>query len=107
MNRDKLPHRRANLTFGFTYPPDQAAAGKNYAATVGFYDDGRLGEIFLKTGKSETQLESMARDMAVVTSIALQYGAPQHVIEGALTKLSDGRPAGPLGVLFHELKCQQ
>ena len=74
-----------------------------FTATVGFYDDGRLGELFLHAGKSEQAMESISRDLAVVTSLALQYGAPVKTIEGALTKLSDGRPAGPLGILFGEI----
>jgi len=90
-DRNRLPKRRQSERFDFTYPPDQAASGMRFTATIGFYDDGRIGEVFLIAGKSETAMESMARDMAVVASIALQYGAPLEVIKGALTKLSDGR----------------
>lgn len=104
MSREPLPARRASMSFDFVYPPDNPANGIPFTATVSYYDDGRIGELFLSAGKSETTMESIARDLAVVTSIALQYGAPVDVIQGALTKLSNGAPAGPLGVLFKALK---
>lgn len=40
----------------------------------------------------------MARDAAVVFSIARQYGVPFGILFDALTKLKDGSPAGAIGV---------
>ena len=39
----------------------------------------------------------MARDCAVVTSLALQHGAPLDTIRKALTRLDNNEAAGPLG----------
>lgn len=95
--RETLPARRYAETLDFRHD------GHRFTATIGFYPDGRPGEVFLMAGKSETALESMCRDLGVVASIALQHGAPIGTIARALTRLSDGRPAGPLGVLLEEL----
>lgn len=89
--RERLPQRRASETFAFTWN------GMKFTASVSRFPDGRLAEIFLHAGKSETQLESLARDLAVTASLALQHGAPVAVLAKALTHLSDGTPAGPLG----------
>lgn len=104
MSREALPPARGSLNLDFVYPPENPAGGLQFTATVGFYEDGRMGELFLMSGKAESTMESIARDLAVVTSIALQYGAPVDVIRAALTQLSNGAPAGPLGVLFELLK---
>ena len=42
----------------------------------------------------------MARDLAVVTSLALQYGVPVDVLRSALEQEKDGTQRGPLGVLL-------
>lgn len=97
-HREPLPARRYAETMNFLHD------GHRFTATVGFYDDGRPGEIFLRAGKSETALESMCRDVAVIASIALQYGAPLETIAKALTRLSDGRPAGPMGALLERVE---
>ena len=104
MTRNRLPQRRGNITVEFVYPPDQAANGHRFVATLGATPAGEIGEIFLRTGKSEAMMESIARDLAVVASIALQHGASIDEIKSALTKLSDRRPAGPLGVLFEVIE---
>ena len=52
--------------------------------------DGRLGEIFIE-GPKDSLLLALARDTAIIASIALQYGAPASVILHALA----GRDAGP------------
>ena len=95
--REPLPGRRYCESVDFRHD------GHRFTATIGFYDDGRPGEVFLRAGKSETALESMCRDLGVVASIALQHGAPMGTIAKALTRLSDGRPAGPLGALLETI----
>ena len=42
-SRQRLPNRRASLTFGFE------VGGLRYTATVSRFADGRLGEVFSPT----------------------------------------------------------
>jgi ribonucleoside-diphosphate reductase alpha chain len=94
VTREPLPHRRLSSTFHFNH------GAHRYTATVGTYPDGRPAEVFLSAGKAGTELEAMARDGAVVLSIALQHGAPVDVLRHAMTRLDDGTAAGPLGRLL-------
>lgn len=92
--RTPLPPRRPSETFRFEH------GGFRYFGSVSFTPEGKIGEVFLQTGKTGTELEAMARDLAVVASIALQHGAETDVLRKALTRLDDGRPAGPLGAFL-------
>jgi hypothetical protein len=63
---------------------------------LGYFDDGRLAEIFLNAEKVGTAIETAARDSAVVASLALQHGVPADTIRRALTRNSNGNASGPL-----------
>jgi hypothetical protein len=89
--RSRLPARRASETFGLQ------CNGLHYLTTVSFFSDGRLAEIFISNVKAGSQTDSAAKDSAVVTSIALQYGVPLETIRRALLRDANGRPSSPLG----------
>lgn len=80
MIRHRLPTRRGAETCDFEH------AGHRFAMTVGYFRDGRPAEIFLSSRHVGSPLEAIARDAAVVTSIALQHGADLDTIRAALTK---------------------
>jgi hypothetical protein len=90
--RERLPNRRASqqLTFGCN--------GLRYIATVSFFHDGRLAEIFLSNAKAGSHSDAAAKDSAVVASIALQYGVPVETIRKALLRDARGTASSPLGV---------
>jgi hypothetical protein len=90
--RERLPNRRASQQLTFE------CNGLRYFATVSYFDDGRLAEIFLSNSKAGSHSDSAAKDSAVVASIALQYGVPLDVIRKALMRDSTVRPSSPLGV---------
>jgi hypothetical protein len=92
--RRRLPNRRASqqLTFVCNALP--------YVATVSFFPDGRLAEIFLSNAKAGSHSDSAAKDSAVVCSIALQYGVPVDVITHALLRDAHGRASSPLGIVL-------
>ena len=93
--RKRTPNRRQHVLIDFT-----TADGFRYTAGLGYFDDGRLAEIFLNTQKIGTAIETTARDSAVVASLALQHGVPTKAIRRALTRSGNGRAAGPLGTLL-------
>lgn len=101
MTRERLPNRRASETF------DVEVAGLRYKATVSYFLDGRLAEIFLTNGKAGSDADAAARDSAVVCSIALQYGAPAEVIRHALLRDARGIASSPLGVALDLLAAER
>jgi hypothetical protein len=96
--RKRLPNRRLNQTFSFI-----AADGLRYTATAAWFDDGRLGELFLGNHKSNSAADTNARDAAIVLSIALQFGADVETIRRALCRDGHGRASGVLGVALDRL----
>jgi ribonucleoside-diphosphate reductase alpha chain len=89
--REKLPPRHPCETFKFE------CQGLTYLASIGWFCDGSLAEIFITNHKAGSAADCNARDGAVVCSIALQYGAPLDVIRKALMRNSRGDASGPLG----------
>jgi hypothetical protein len=88
--RERLRDRRGAETFDFE------SQGLSFTASIGRFDDGRLGEIFIVNHKAGSMAGINASDAAVVASIALQYGVPLDVIRKALMRDPRGGPSGPL-----------
>jgi ribonucleoside-diphosphate reductase alpha chain len=65
---------------------------KGYLHT-GFYDDGTVGEIFIRMSKEGSTISGLMDTIATLTSIALQYGVP---LEALVNKFSHVRfePSG-------------
>jgi hypothetical protein len=95
--RERLPNRRACESFEFRH------AGLDFTLAAGFYEDGRVAEIFVSSHKPGSPIEAIARDAAVTVSIALQFGADIETIRGALTRDHDGGPATLLGAALDAL----
>jgi hypothetical protein len=88
--RQKLPNRRASESFSFEL------AGLHFTATISRFSDGRLAELFLNNHKSGNQVDTNARDAAILLSFALQYGANADNIRSALCRNSNGDALGPI-----------
>ena len=85
--RKRLPKTRDSRTTSF-----QVAGAEGYL-TAGTYEDGELGEVFLKLGKQGSTLAGVMDAFSVAISIALQYGVP---LEAFVSKFVNMRfePAG-------------
>src|SRR2546427_4752706 len=68
--RRKLPSERQSLTHKFSI------GGHEGYITVGKYDDGNPGEIFIKMSKEGSTLSGFMDGFALSVSIGLQYGVP-------------------------------
>lgn len=102
MTRESLPQRRRSETFEFDHQyPDGSAFC--YVATLGYYADGRLGEVFLQATKTGTTIDINTRDSAIALSLALQFGCPLETIAPTFLRAADGTPEGPLGTLVDVL----
>ena len=98
MNRERLPNRRRSENFDFVHQ-DPSGRVFLYTATVGFYDDGRPGEVFLGAAKVGSAEDIQIKDSAIALSLALQYGCPLEVIAPTFLRTGAGHPEGPLGTL--------
>jgi hypothetical protein len=90
--RQRLPNRRRSESFVFE------VEGLRFTATVSRSEDGKPQELFLNNHKHGNQVDTNARDSAIVLSFALQHGADIESIRKALCRDSRGRALGPLGV---------
>jgi len=73
-----------------------------YDATIGFYTNGRPGEIFIGGAKDGTEMSAICADGSVLISIALQYGVPIEVLVKAIGRAPitvDGPPVRTVSVL--------
>lgn len=93
--RDPLPARRAHETIRFTH------WGLSYVVGVGRASEvSPVREVFINCGKSGEQAETLARDSAVLLSLALQHGVPIDAMRHAITRNADGEASGPIGKLL-------
>lgn len=97
--RERLPNSRRSETFDFlhTNASHQQFA---YKATVGFYADDRMGEVFLNAAKITTDMDTSARDAAVLLSFALQHGVDPNDIRASMQRDPNGKPLGVIGTLL-------
>jgi ribonucleoside-diphosphate reductase alpha chain len=79
LTRDRLPSERRALTrvFRLAYTHKDGTPGiMTFYFSVGLYDDGRVGEIFLKADKTGTLASGALDAVAMMMSMLLQYGVP-------------------------------
>lgn len=96
--RENLPTRRRSETVRLEHlNPDTGFPLHHYHATIGYYDDGRPGEIFLDWKDMSAPLANLARDAALVLSIAIQYGAPIEVLRKSVGRTESGLPHTVIG----------
>jgi ribonucleoside-diphosphate reductase alpha chain len=72
--RRKLPNERSSITHKFSI------GGHEGYLTVGKYDDGTAGEIFIKMAKEGSTLSGIMDAFALSVSVALQYGVPLRAL---------------------------
>jgi ribonucleoside-diphosphate reductase alpha chain len=70
MQRRKLPDERKSITHKFDI------AGHEGYITVGMYEDGTPGEIFVTMSKQGSTISGLMDSFATAISFALQYGVP-------------------------------
>jgi ribonucleoside-diphosphate reductase alpha chain len=68
--RERLPRKRKSYTFAF-----RVADCEGYV-TVGEYEDGRPGEVFMKVSKQGSTLSGIMDAFSIAISLGLQHGVP-------------------------------
>lgn len=74
LQRRRLPETRRSVTHKRT------VCGYELYLIVGFFDDGKPGEVFIKVGKHGSWYGGMFDGLAMTVSMALQYGVPWETI---------------------------
>ena len=85
--RERLPKSRMSRTTSFS------VSGAEGYMTSSSYDDGRLGEVFLRLGKQGSTLSGVMDAFSIAVSIGLQYGVPLESFVQKFTNLKF-EPAG-------------
>jgi ribonucleoside-diphosphate reductase alpha chain len=109
--RHRMPDTRKSMTHRFEI------AGHEGYITVGLYEDGQPGELFITMSKEGSTIGGLMDTVGTLTSIALQYGVPleslvkkfayQRFEPSGFTKNSDIRHATSItDYVFRWLACQ-
>ncbi len=72
--RERLPETRQSLTHKFS------VAGHEGYITVGLYEDGRPGELFITMAKEGSTVGGLMDSFGTAISICMQYGVPLRVL---------------------------
>ena len=100
--RAHLPNRRPHETFSFRHWNMDYVVGLGRSSSGAF-----VSEVFLNCGKSGDQAETLAKDSAVLLSLALQYGVPISAMSRAITRDTKGAPQGPIGALLDMIASEE
>lgn len=68
--RQKLPETRQSITHKYTIGESEGYI------TVGLYDDGRPGEVFIRQSKAGSSIQGFTDTVAILLSMCLQHGVP-------------------------------
>lgn len=101
MPRERLPNCRPNETQEFER--DQIPV----TMTVGFYPDGRPGEVFLNAGHANSTIDVLLHDAAIGISIALQYGATLQELAHAMKRDKFGIASSLIGAALDRITSRE
>ena len=102
--RERLRHRRYSEVVEFDHF-EVNGSRTPYTSTIGYYEDGRIGEMFIYAQKGDSAIGLICHDAAVLISIALQYGASITEMQDAVarTQTDAGRPQSVIGTALDVL----
>ena len=91
-DRRRLPPTRKAVTHRFQ------VGGEEGYITIGLYEEGGLGELFIRVAKEGTTVGGLLDGIGIITSLALQHGVPlEHI-----TKKMRGMRFDPAGRTTNE-----
>lgn len=94
--REKLPNKRKIVTQRLKI------GGQTIHFSVGMYDDGRPGELFIDMHKTGTYVRAWCSSTAKLVSLMLQYGVPlSELVEALVGQCSE--PFGRVPVTGHKV----
>ncbi len=94
MSRERLPNRRPSETMDLWH------GRTRYHLTVGYYVDGRPGEVFSHGAKVGSDSDGLHSDIGVLISRLLQHGDDPALLAAGMGRLGDGKtPASIIGAI--------
>ena len=82
-SRERLPTRRPAKTAELEYE------GARYAVTIGFYPDGRPGEVFTAGAKVGSAMDGLLDDACILVSLLLQHGVQPAALARTMGRLAN------------------
>ena len=96
-----MPDRRPSITRTIQW------AGKEFSVSIGYWLDGRPGEIFMDGPKTGSDMRAILADACVVISLALQHGIEPSALAHSLARVpvseTESAPASVLGAVVEVL----
>lgn len=104
-DRRRLPDRRIAETFDMRFGTQKTV----FTVTVGYYDRTRqkIGEVFIAGTKAGSEMDAIARDGAVLLSLALQHGVPLETIRHAITRNQQGVADTIIGAVIDRISSHE
>ena len=93
MTRTRLPDRRFAETIALEH------GGTRFMVTIGFYPDGRPGEVFTHGIRTGSSLDALLADACVVVSCLIQHGAEPGDLSASMGRLGNSEPASIIGAV--------
>ena len=93
MTRQRLPNRRAAETVELEH------SGSRFTVTIGFYPDGRPGEVFTHGARSGSNMDALLADACVVVSCLIQHGVEPRELAASMGRLGNSEPASIIGAV--------
>jgi hypothetical protein len=93
MTRTRLPSRRAAETAVLEHD------GTRFMVTIGFYPDGRPGEVFTHGARTGSNMDALLADACVVVSCLIQHGVEPSNLAGSMGRLGNASPASVIGAV--------
>lgn len=97
MNDESLPPRRKNRTVEFTH------SGFRFQLTIGYYHDGRMGEVSLAGPRIGTELSHIAEDASALISEMLQRYVSVETLTELIGRTEDGGAESIIGEIILQL----
>ncbi len=94
MTRTRLPDRRAAETVRLEH------GGTRFMVTIGFYPDGRPGEVFTHGIRTGSSLDALLADACVVVSCLIQHGVEPRDLAASMGRLGSAEPASIVGAVI-------
>lgn len=104
--REKLPSRRELDRIAVERRRIDGST-ERLTLTIGRHRDGRVGEVFIDAGKPTSDSAYLARDAALLLSIALQHGVPLDELKSAVGRGEDGHPHTVIGTALDVLAAEE
>ena len=96
--RERLPTRR------YAEIVDVEVASNEYKLGIGYFPDGRIGEVFISGQRTGSDMHGLLADLGVVISRLFQHGDTPASLAAGMARLGDGStPASIIGTIADEL----